>query len=83
MHFVYNLGPDQLGHLCSINWAFSVSLLLIHRFLTAVVRASLGSCVKAKFYLRMVSWFFPGFSGFRPPLLKDLLNISEIFLKGL
>ena len=26
--------------------------------------------------------FFPGFSGFRPPLMKDRLDISEIFLKG-
>ena len=25
---------------------------------------------------------FPGFSGFRPPLMKDRLDISEIFLKG-
>ena len=25
--------------------------------------------------------FFPGFSGFRPPLMNDRLNISEIFLK--
>ena len=32
--------------------------------------------------LRMVRWFFPGFFGFRPPLLNDQLDISEIFLKG-
>ena len=25
--------------------------------------------------------FFPGFSGFRPPLMNDWLDISEIFLK--
>ena len=25
---------------------------------------------------------FPGFSGFRPPLMNDRLDISEIFLKG-
>ena len=27
-------------------------------------------------------WFFPGFSGFRPPLMNDRLDISEIFTKG-
>ena len=26
--------------------------------------------------------FFPGFSGFRPPLMNYQLDISEIFLKG-
>ena len=26
--------------------------------------------------------FFPGFSGFRPPLMNDRIDISEIFLKG-
>ena len=25
---------------------------------------------------------FPRFSGFRPPLMNDRLDISEIFLKG-
>ena len=35
-----------------------------------------------KFCLRMVRWFFSGFSGFRPPLMNDRLDISEIFLKG-
>ena len=25
---------------------------------------------------------FPGFSSFRPPLMNDRLDISEIFLKG-
>ena len=25
---------------------------------------------------------FPGFSGFRPPLMNDRHGISEIFLKG-
>ena len=34
------------------------------------------------FCLRMVRWFFSGFSGFRPPLMNDRLDISEIFLKG-
>ena len=24
MHFADNLGPDQLAHLCSVIWAFSV-----------------------------------------------------------
>ena len=52
------------------------------RFLTAVVRAMLGSRGKAKFCLQMVGWFFPGFSGFHPPLMNDRLYISEIFLKG-
>ena len=52
------------------------------RFLTAVVRASLGSRGKAKFCLRMVKWFFPGYSGFRPALMNNRLDISEIFLKG-
>ena len=41
---------------------------------------------KAKFCLRMVScfffFFFPGFSGFRPPLMNDRLDIREIFSKG-
>ena len=27
-------------------------------------------------------WFFPGFSGFRPSLMNDRLDIREIFLKG-
>ena len=27
--------------------------------------------------------FLPGFSSFRPPLMNDWLDISEIFLKGL
>ena len=40
-------------------------------------------CGKAKFCLRMVRWFFSGFSGFRPPSMNDRLDISEIFLKGL
>ena len=35
------------------------------------------------FCLRMVRWFFPGLSGFRPPLLNDQLDRNEIFLKGL
>ena len=26
--------------------------------------------------------FFLGFSGFRPPLMNDRLDISELFLKG-
>ena len=26
--------------------------------------------------------FYPGFSGFRPPLMNDRLDISEIVLKG-
>ena len=39
-------------------------------------------CGKAKFCLRMVRWFFSGFSGFRPPSMNDRLDISEIFLKG-
>ena len=47
----------------------------------AVVRGSLWSCWKAKFCLRMIRWFFPGFSRFRPPLMNDLLNISEILLE--
>ena len=47
------------------------------RFLTTGV-----TCGKAKFCLRMVRWFFPRFSGFRPPLMNDQLYISEIFLKG-
>ena len=42
----------------------------------------LGPREKAKFCLQMVRWFFPGFSGFRPPLMNDRLDISEIFLKG-
>ena len=52
------------------------------RFLTAVVRALLGSRGKAKFCLRMVRWFLPGFSGFPPSLRNNRLDISEIFLKG-
>ena len=40
------------------------------------------TCGKAKFCLRMVRWFFSGFFGFRPPLMNDRLDISEIFLKG-
>ena len=43
------------------------------RFLTALVRASLGSCGKAKFCLQMVRLFFPGFSSFRPPSMNDRL----------
>ena len=39
-------------------------------------------CGKAKFCLRMVRWFFSGFSGFRPPSMNDRLDISELFLKG-
>ena len=35
-----------------------------------------------KFCLRMVRWFFAGYSGFRPPSMNDRLDISEIFLKG-
>ena len=27
--------------------------------------------------------FFPRFPGFRPPLLNDCLDMSEIFLKGM
>ena len=27
-------------------------------------------------------FFFPGLSGFHPPLMNDWLDISEIFLKG-
>ena len=50
------------------------------RFLTAVVRASLGSHLgKHKFCLRIIRWFF---SGVRLPLMNDRLDISEIFLKG-
>ena len=37
---------------------------------------------KAKFCLRMVMCFFPGFSGFCPPLMNNQLCISEILLKG-
>ena len=61
----------------------------------SVVRASVGPHVagKAKFCKRMVRWFFPGFSGFRPRLLVryeykssigslPILLISELFLKG-
>ena len=42
-----------------------------------------GHMWEAKFCIQMVRWFSPGFSGFRPSLMKDWLNISEIFLKGL
>ena len=37
---------------------------------------------EAKFCLRMVRCFFPGFSGFRPLLINDQFSINEIFLKG-
>ena len=40
-----------------------------------------GQCVKAKFCLLMVRCFFPGFPGFRLPLMNDRLDISGIFLK--
>ena len=40
------------------------------------------TCGKAKFCLRIVRWFFPGFSSFHPPLMNDWLDISEIFLNG-
>ena len=33
-------------------------------------------CGKAKFCLRMVRWFFSGYSGFRPPSMNDRLDIS-------
>ena len=53
------------------------------RFLTAVVQTSLGSHVgKPSSAYRWSGGFFPGFSGFRPPLMNDQLDISEIFLKG-
>ena len=29
----------------------------------------------------LVRWFFPGFSDFRPPLMNDQFDISEIYLK--
>ena len=51
-------------------------------FLTAVVRASLGSHVGKPILLTDGQVVFPGFSGFRPPLMNDRLGISEIFLKG-
>ena len=53
------------------------------RFLTALVRASLGSYVgkPSSAYGRQVV-FFPGSSGFRPSLMNDRLDITEIFLKG-
>ena len=37
---------------------------------------------KQNLALRMVRWFFSGFSGFRPPSMNHRLDISEIFLKG-
>ena len=40
------------------------------------------TCGKAKFCLRMVKWFLSRFSGFRPLLMNDRLDTSEIFLKG-
>ena len=51
------------------------------RFLTAVVQALLGSHVGRPSSL--YGWFFPGFSGFRPPLINDRPSIIEIFLKKL
>ena len=54
------------------------------RFLTAVVRASLGSHVgKPSSAYGWSGGFSLEFSSFRPPLMSDQLNISEIFLKGL
>ena len=48
-----------------------------------MVRASLGSHVgKPSSAYRLSGGFFPGFSGFRPSLMNDRLDISEIFLKA-
>ena len=49
------------------------------RFLTAVVRALLGSHVGKQ--SSAYGWS-GGFSPSSPPLMKDRLDISEIFLKG-
>ena len=43
-----------------------------------MVRASLRTRGKAKFCLRMVSWFPPGLSSFRPPLMNDQLDMWNI-----
>ena len=48
-----------------------------------MVRASLGSHVgKPSSAYGWSGGFSPGVSGFRPPLMNDRLDISEIFLKG-
>ena len=49
-------------------------LSLIVNFFAVVVRASPGT----KFCLRMVRWFFTGFSGFRPPLMNDQIDMCYI-----
>ena len=53
------------------------------RFLTPVVQALLGPQMgKPSSAYGWSDGFFPRFSGFRPPLMNDRLDISEIFLKG-
>ena len=48
-----------------------------------MVRASLRSHVgKPSYASEWSGCFYPGFSGFRPPLMNVRLNISEIVLKG-
>ena len=53
------------------------------RFIIAVVRTSLGSHVgKPSSAYGWSGGFFSRFTGFRPPLMNDRLDISQIFLKG-
>ena len=70
--------PTDLDLLC-LAGELTLNLLAISLlFGSGLVRVT---CGKAKLSLRRVRCFFPGFSGFRPPLMKDQLDISEIFLK--
>ena len=75
----------KLLRLC---WGFAVFRFYFYALDIFKVSHRCGSilarviCGKAKFCLRMVRWFFSGFSGFRPPSMNDRLDISEIFLKG-
>ena len=41
------------------------------------------TCGKAKFCLRMVKWFFPGFPGFCPPLMNDWLDMWNILERAI
>ena len=46
-----------------------------------MLRASLGVHVRCQVLHRYVRWIFSGYSSFRPPLINDRLDISEISLK--
>ena len=54
---------------------------IVDRRVVSSIRAPLGSHVGKPSFAYGQVFFFPGFSGFCPPLMNGRLDISEIFLK--